>query len=231
MARLIESVLFDLDETLTDRRASLARYAALFHGAFAGRMRPTDVGEILATFVSLDRNGYRPRDEVYAGIADSLRWDSAPEPAVIGEHWRTCFPRSAVARTGLRETLAALANAGIRLGVVTNGSELAQSTKLAHLGIDHYFSAIVISGVVRYEKPDPRIYACALTAMGCSPASALFVGDHPVNDVLGSSQAGLIPVWFEGVHAWPAHLPEPSHRIRSLPEVLRFFGPRRAQTG
>lgn len=223
MPQMIEAVLFDLDETMTDRGASLAKYAALFHRTFAGRISPIDVAEIEATFVALDKRGYRPREEVYAGIVDNLPWVSVPDTSVIRDHWRTWFPRAAIARVGLHETLASLTEAGIRLGVVTNGSELAQSTKIAQLEIGRYFSTVVISEVVRCEKPDPRIFRCALEQMGCLAANTMFVGDHPRNDVLGSTEVGLIAVWFEGVHAWPLPHPKPNRRIRALPEVLSFF--------
>jgi FMN phosphatase YigB (HAD superfamily) len=109
---MIEAVLFDLDETLTDRAASLSKYAALFHREFAGLIGAVSVEEIGSTFVALDERGYRPREEVYAGIAERLRWASAPDISVIRDHWRTWFPASAVARVGLHETLAALAAAG-----------------------------------------------------------------------------------------------------------------------
>ena len=220
---MIEAVLFDLDETMTDRGASLAKYAAQFHGEFAGGIGPMDVADIEATFVALDQRGYRPREEVYAGIVDNLPWLSVPDTSVIRDHWRTWFPRAAIARAGLHETLASLTEAGIRLGVVTNGSELAQSTKIAQLEIGGYFSTVVISDVVRCEKPDPRIFQCALEQMGCPAANTMFVGDHPKNDVLGSTEAGLIPVWFEGVHDWALPHPKPNRRIRALPEVLSFF--------
>jgi FMN phosphatase YigB (HAD superfamily) len=36
---MIDAVLFDLDETLTDRSVSMSRYAALFHRDFAGHLR------------------------------------------------------------------------------------------------------------------------------------------------------------------------------------------------
>ena len=220
---MIEAVLFDLDETLTNRRASVAKYAGLFHGAFAEHISPMEVAEIEATFVALDKRGYRPREEVYAGIVDHLPWVSAPDRLVIRDHWRTWFPRSAIARAGLHETLESLTKAGIRVGVVTNGSELAQSTKIAQLEIGRYVSSVVISEVVRFEKPDPRIFRCALERMGCPAANTMFVGDHPENDVLGSTAAGLVPVWFEGVHDWPLPHPTPDRRIRALPEVLGFL--------
>ena len=57
--RMIDAVLFDLDETITDRSASLAKYAALFHRAFAGFLGPIPVEQIEATFLALDNRGYR----------------------------------------------------------------------------------------------------------------------------------------------------------------------------
>jgi putative hydrolase of the HAD superfamily len=220
---MIDAVLFDLDETMTDRSASLAKYAALFHREFAGVLGPIPVEQIEATFLALDNRGYRPREEVYAGIVDTLSWIRVPDTAVIGQHWRMWFPRSAIGRVGLHETLSSLAEAGIRLGVVTNGSKLSQSTKIAQLEIGHYFSTVIISEVVQCEKPDPQIFRCALEQMGCPAGNTMFVGDHPVNDVLGSATLGLVPVWFEGVHAWPQSHPNPERRIRALPEVLQFF--------
>jgi FMN phosphatase YigB (HAD superfamily) len=159
MPQMIDAVLFDLDETITDRSASLAKYAALFHREFSGFLNPMVVEQIEATFLALDNRGYRPREEVYAGIVATLSWNCAPDTSVVAEHWRMWCPRSAIGRIGLHETLSALTQAGIRVGVVTNGSESSQSAKIAQLEIDHYFSAVVISEVVQCEKPDPRIFS------------------------------------------------------------------------
>jgi putative hydrolase of the HAD superfamily len=226
MARLlIKAVLFDLDDTLTDRTASLSKYAALFHREFAGLLSKAPVREIEATFVALDAHGYRPRNEVYAGIIEQLAWAHTPDISEIRDHWQTWFPQSTVARSGLHETLAALAAAGLRLGVVTNGSVLTQSAKIAQLGIGHYFATVVISESARCKKPDPRIFHYALEEIGLLAGETLFVGDHPINDVLGSAEAGLIPVWLEEIHVWPSSQAVPDRRIRALSEVLEFIGP------
>jgi putative hydrolase of the HAD superfamily len=198
---MIKAVLFDLDQTLTDRTASLSKYAALFHREFAGLLGTVTVREIESTFVVLDAHGYRPRDEVYAGILKQLAWAYAPDTSAIRDHWRTCFPQSTVARAGLQETLAALAAAGPRLGIVTNGSVLTQSAKIAQLGIGHYFATVVISEATHCEKPDPRIFRYALEEIECLAGETLFVGDHPMNDVVGSAEAGLVPVWLVGSQA------------------------------
>ena len=63
MPLMIKAVLFDLDDTLTNRAASLSKYAALFHREFAGLLGTVTGREIEATFVALDAHGYRPRGD------------------------------------------------------------------------------------------------------------------------------------------------------------------------
>jgi putative hydrolase of the HAD superfamily len=217
---MIDAVIFDLDETLTDRSASMARYAALFHRDFIDYLRGVSVAEIESMFLALDERGYRPRKQVYAGIVARFPWDSTPEISVVRDHWRASFPASAVGRTGLHETLGALTDWGLRLGIITNGSVMTQSAKIERLRIAKYFSSLVISEAVACEKPDLRIFRRALDEIGSDPEVTWFVGDHPVNDILGAAAAGLVPVWLEGIHPWPAGHPEPVRRIRTLQELL-----------
>lgn len=217
---MIEAVLFDLDETLVDRMASMSKYAALFHRDFAGHLRGVSVAAVEAALIALDERGYRPKDEVYAGIVARFQWNAAPDISVVRNHWRASFPASAVGRMGLRQTLSELTAWGLRLGIVTNGSVMAQSAKIERLEIGKYFSSIVISEAVACEKPDPRIFRRALAEIGRDARVTWFVGDHPVNDFFGAAAAGLIPVWLEGVHPWPAGHPDPERRIRALPELV-----------
>lgn len=219
---VIKAVIFDLDDTMADRNASLACYSERFYQTFAARLAPTDAATLCARLTQLDKQGYRPKNEVFAGMVETLSWLSPPDVAEISAHWRSEFPRSAVAREGLYATLDALRSAGIRLGVLTNGSEQAQSQKIAHLKIEHYFSSVVISALVQCKKPDPRIFQHALAQIGCAAANTLFVGDHPVNDMQGAAGAGLIPVWFKGVHPWPQDQIPCARQISTLREVLQF---------
>lgn len=56
--------------------------------------------------------------------------------------------------------------------------------------------------------------------MGCQASQAWFVGDHPVNDVLGAAAVGLRPIWLRGVHSWPSDHPMPASQIGALPELV-----------
>ena len=149
----------------------------------------------------------------------SLRYLSAAA-RYTALHWETCFPRSVVARAGLAETLSALHAWGIHLGIVTNGEVPFQTPKIQQLAIGQYLSTVVISEAVQVQKPDPRIFAHALAALGCAAGHTWFVGDHPINDVLGAAAVGLRPIWLTGVQPWPPAHPAPSWQIATLGELV-----------
>jgi putative hydrolase of the HAD superfamily len=216
---MIEAVLFDLDDTLTDRAATLQQYAHEFAAEFGTLLPAVGTLEIEAVCVELDERGYRPRKDLFYGILERLPWVSRPDVSVIEGHWRRWFPSLTVPQAGLRSTLSSLRTAGLRLGLVTNGSVLTQSAKITHLGLTDYFHRVIISEAVGYKKPQAEIFHKALAEVSTAPARTVFVGDHPVNDVIGARNAGLVSVWFEGIHAWPADQPPPRHRIRRLCEV------------
>jgi putative hydrolase of the HAD superfamily len=157
-------------------------------------------------------------------------WQTPPEVLHLHRHWETWFPASSVAREGLRETLTALQAQGIRLGVITNGAVQHQQPKIEHLRLRPYLSSVMISEAVGIKKPDPRIFARALVEVGCHASQAWFVGDHPVNDVLGAAAVGLRPVWFTGVHSWPTEHPEPLWHIRTLTELVAMVQHERHDT-
>jgi FMN phosphatase YigB (HAD superfamily) len=51
---------------------------------------------------------------------------------------------------------------------------------------------------------------------------AWFVGDHPVADIRGAFEAGLMPIWRKTLY-WPA--PDvPCQTIHSLDELIRLLG-------
>jgi len=54
-----------------------------------------------------------------------------------------------------------------------------------------HFADIVVSGQVQLRKPDPAIYALALSRFGLAPGEALFVDDLAVN-ADAATQAGMI---------------------------------------
>ena len=222
----MHAVLFDLDDTLTDRARSLWAYGERFAVDFASALRLSDPTALAPVFLEADGGGYRPKEEVAARLCANLPWVNSaavPPPVDLITHWRRIFPTCARPAAGLAETLAALDAGGVPWGIVTNGGGPTQRAKLEALGLVRRPRAVAISEEVGLRKPDPRIFALALEMLGLSAPGVWFVGDHPTNDVLGATSAGLAAVWLVGRHPWPDGAPTPPYRIRQLPELLSLL--------
>jgi putative hydrolase of the HAD superfamily len=84
-----------------------------------------------------------------------------------------------------------------RLGVVTNGIDRVQRSRLAASGLAPLFDAVVTSQSCGFAKPDPRILHVALDAMGVAARHAVYVGDDPATDGAAASAAGVRFVWMD----------------------------------
>jgi putative hydrolase of the HAD superfamily len=215
-----KAILFDLDDTLTDRMQSVAHYAGQFQRDFTAYLASTTVASIATAVVAADVRGYRPREEVLRDFSQRLPWQTVPELSCLRTHWGSWYARSVVARAGLEATLCALHAQGIRLGIVTNGETPFQDPKIQQLSIRRYLSTVVISEAIQVQKPDPRIFVHALSEIGCQASETWFVGDHPVNDVLGAAAVGLRAIWLTGGCPWPADRPAPQWQIATLGELV-----------
>lgn len=78
-----------------------------------------------------------------------------------------------------------------KLGLITNGYAATQRKRLSACGIADRFQTVVISDEVGFRKPDPRIFAIALRALGVRPEEALYVGDSLSDDYAGARNAGV----------------------------------------
>ena len=109
---------------------------------------------------------------------------------------------------GSREGLQALADTGVRLGIVSNADGL-MAQRLAELevcqvgpGIGVEVECVVDSGTVGVMKPDPRIFEAAVDLLGLEVGQVWYVGDMPAIDVVGARRAGIRPVLMDplGLH-------------------------------
>ncbi|HEY1921554.1 MAG TPA: HAD family hydrolase, partial [Tepidisphaeraceae bacterium] len=152
------AVLFDLDDTLTDRARSIERLAPEFLKFFREELKPCEMSEIRRCIHAEDGGGYATRNDLGAHLQSALPWRRVPSVDRLVTFWRDRFPRCNVERIGVSPTLQALQHRGLKLGVVSNGSISSQYTKLDVMGIRSFFSAILISEEVGIKKPDARIF-------------------------------------------------------------------------
>ncbi len=223
---MIKAVLFDLDATITDRDASIRKFADPFARHFASECGCIAYGDALE-IGKLRDDGYKPRRELCGDILQMLAWTKPPSVDALLEFWLSEFPKSAVAVDGLEDVLEALKGRGISLGLVTNGESLSQNTKIDVMGIRAYFGSILISEVEGISKPGAAIFLRALAQLGAQPSDAMFVGDNPAIDIVGAAGAagaGIATVWVRNGRVWPEGLAAPTYAIDSLRELLGLVG-------
>ncbi len=113
-----------------------------------------------------------------------------------------------------------LAETGPRLYVVSNW-DIQLLRVLEDLGWTRYFDGVVASAVLGVEKPAPEIFEEALRLGGVDRDRALHVGNDPVADVRGASEAGIDTVFVarkEGDEAPEATFAIPD--LTGLPGIL-----------
>lgn len=98
---------------------------------------------------------------------------------------------------GAHQLLIALKCVGYPMFIVSNNTRVEQEGKIARLGFDHFFDALIVSGDHPFAKPDPRLFAVALDVSGVTASEAAHVGDSYTNDVLGAQAAGIRSIWFD----------------------------------
>ncbi|NQU10962.1 HAD family hydrolase, partial [bacterium] len=83
-----------------------------------------------------------------------------------------------------------------RIGVISNNFLAEQDLKLTAIGLRAVIDGLIVSDDVGFTKPDPRIFAVAMTRLGVGPADCLMIGDAWEGDVRGALQAGMRAIWF-----------------------------------
>lgn len=194
----IHAVLFDVDGTLIDSYR-------LYLEAYRRALEPV--------------LGYAPDDAELTArrpSAERLFLSEWVGPELAEQcHQRMCQHYESLhgalaegAYDGVREMLAHLRSAGLRLGVVTGKGRRAWEITVRHLDLGP-FEVVVTEDDAEHPKPDPGGLLRALEALGVPPERAAYVGDS-----LGDLQAGRAAGVRVGAALWPKT--DPADRQRFL---------------
>ncbi|MBS0411133.1 MAG: HAD family hydrolase [Proteobacteria bacterium] len=202
------AVLFDLDGTLADRAAALARYCRLFVGDFGEALGPeVDAVQVEGAILAVDDGGALPRRDLAVVLASALPWRAPVSSETLLRHWNERFGAVATPFPDVCGVIDALEARAIGLGLVSNGGAAMQWSKVQALGLAPRLGAVVISEEVGVAKPDPAIFHLALDRLGVAAADAWFVGDNPDADVRGAEAAGLTAFWVATGMSWDGEAP------------------------
>ncbi|TVY10149.1 HAD family hydrolase [Paenibacillus cremeus] len=224
----VRAILFDLDETLMNRRKALSAFTEQLIQDYGHDFEVQDPDRIQQLVKQADGGGYIPKTEMYERLVPLLGWREAPATDTFMGYWYRLYPTCAKPEEGLLPTLHYFKQQGLCLGLITNGQTAVQQPKIDLLGIRDLFGSIIVSEAAGCKKPDPAIFQLALRELDVTSAEAWYVGDHPRNDVLGAASAGLCTIWKQGIHDWEHTLPvQPQAVITGLEELIPLYNKHR----
>lgn len=197
-------VLFDLDNTLVDRRGTLADWASEF--TVRHDLEDEEQARVLGLVA----------ERAYPSTFDAIR-TRYRLPMSTAELWRayctdiaTMVSCPAEVLDGLDELRAA----GWRVGVATNGAVDIQRAKLQATGISERVDGVFVSEEADARKPQTRHFALAAARCGTELGDGgWMVGDNPVNDIGGGRSAGLRTIWIGNGRSWRPDVPGPDHSV------------------
>ncbi len=198
----LRAIFFDVDETLfpTSEFTERARRAAVKAMQDVGLRMPVETcyHELLEVISEFGSNYGQHYDKLLRRICPAY-WQGI-NPAVLVAAavtaYHGCKRDSLEAYPDVIEVLQELQRTDLILGIITHGLEVKQADKLLRLGVYPYLcpQAIFITEQLGISKPNPKLYRRACNAMGVSPEEAIYVGDHPVDDVDAANAAGMITI-------------------------------------
>jgi putative hydrolase of the HAD superfamily len=211
-------VLFDLDETLLDRSASIIRYFGLLWASFgADEGVPED--SFIDQLIRLDGNGYVDRETFFRNVVERVLPSRSAE--TIAAHFLDNAWNDPILMPGALTGIETLKSRGLKIGIITNGGSRNQRKKIRNTGLDAVADCIVVSEEVGVKKPDPRIFRSAAERIAINPANSWFVGDHPEFDIIGASRVGFQTVWITRSVPWPdSEVPCYTKMVSCLEEAM-----------
>lgn len=109
--------------------------------------------------------------------------------AVSQEHW--------LPEEDALPTLAALRQAGYRMGIISNAADDADvQTLVDKAQLRPYMDFVLSSAACGVRKPNPAIFKSAMQNWDFEPQEVAMVGDTLGADILGAYFAGLFSIWI-----------------------------------
>ncbi|MBB3265472.1 phosphoglycolate phosphatase [Azospirillum sp. OGB3] len=214
------AVVFDLDGTLIDSARDMTRVLNRTLSRFA---RPSLTEAQVRGMVG-DGSAALVR-QAFSATGDALNEEALKTALAdyLDAYFRDDEPP--LLYPGVSDTLAALAENGVRLGLCTNKPERITRKLLDRLGLSPLFSALAGGDTLPVKKPDGRHLSWVVEALG--GGSAAMVGDNR-NDVAAARAAGVPVVAM--TYGYP-RMPVQElgadvllDRIADLPDALRRLG-------
>jgi len=179
---MYQTVLFDLDGTLTDSGLGITRAVQYALGQMGYPVPPR---ESLFTFIGPPLHKsfqkYYGMDE--AASVEAVRQFRVYYNEMGGILENEVYP-------GIRELLAQLKGAGKRLLIATSKPQAAAERVMQHFGLSEFVPEIVGGTDAPERNTKGKVIAYCLREYGLDPAAAIMVGDRE-HDIQGAAENGI----------------------------------------
>ncbi|KPV58125.1 pyrophosphatase [Paenibacillus sp. A3] len=211
---MIQTVLFDLDGTIVDTNELIIQsFLHTFEGITAEPVTREHIVPNMGRPLIEQMVFFSGREQVDDLVQKYRAFNIAHHDELVRE-----FPY-------VRETLAKLHAAGVKLGVVT--SKIRQTTEmgLKLTGLYDYFGTIVTVDDVGKAKPNPEGIHKAVRELGGDLSSALMVGDSHY-DIEAAHNAGIPSVAVAWSLKGTEYLKQynPTHIIQDMRDIVPIVG-------
>ena len=217
----IESVLFDLDNTLIDRDTGFRKFCSMLFRSSASISNSSSEPDMLAFMIDIDKAGMGDRHRMFEEVIS--RWPGCFKNADSAvEFYMNHYPEMLTISSETKCMLKDLDAHGVSYGIVTNGGSEMQWAKIQGSGLRPLTEKILVSGDVGIEKPAPAIFRMAMDMIGADKDKTLFVGDNPDTDISGAYAYGLKTAWISLDREWERSEYRPDYVISHVSEVRKI---------
>ena len=198
-------LIFDLDDTLYDR-------AEPFRKALEAAAGLHIEGDVRAWYGIYSRHSQEmfeanARGEITLEESHALRIRHAAaelgihmtaEQELAYQRYYEKAQKDIVMSDTMKELLDFCSNAGVLMGILTNGPVKNQNRKVQTLGLEKWIpkERLFISEGTGFTKPDVEAFHYVEKALHTSPEELCMIGDSYSSDIAGAIQAGWKTIWL-----------------------------------
>jgi putative hydrolase of the HAD superfamily len=230
--RTLDTILFDLDDTLHDDSRAYqagARQAAddvaRERGIDAEGLTRAYIAQAQAFWARLnDDHLGTPMVDTRVGLwRAALQTIGIDDPALAAraaDDYTRYRKGHLYLEPGALELVDMLKARGCKVGIITNGFAETHHEKIALLGLTERMDAIFIADEIGMVKPDPRVFRHACETLASTPEHTAMVGDRYERDCSGALDVGMFAVLVD-VHGIPipAGARQPDAVVASIADV------------
>jgi putative hydrolase of the HAD superfamily len=218
---MLKALIFDLDDTLLDRRKSLEKFLKKIYD----KLKPGNVinyPDFYKISVEIDNFGQISRSGFFKRLFNEIGINNL-SVSEYEKYWNNNFPDYSVPMENLYKMLKHLRKRKYKIGIITNGDNKVQRNKIRKLKIKKYLDAVLISSELGVSKPNKNIFLKALYKLKIENHEALYIGDNPFTDIMGAYNSEIKPVWFSNHRMWTIkNIREPEIKIDNLLECINY---------